>query len=129
MNFKYGGQAYNSTLVSIENVNLEKYSGDKRVLTDRWKEVGDVSALKSLKDRTYTTKPTSRFVQDDNELRLGSVSLGYTFNRQQLRKIGISALRLQLSTEDLFTLSSIKQERGTAYPFARTYNFSLNFTL
>ena len=95
----------------------------------RWKEVGDVSALKSLKDRTYTTKPTSRFVQDDNELRLGSVSLGYTFNRQQLRKIGISALRLQLSTEDLFTLSSIKQERGTTYPFARTYNFSLNFTL
>ena len=129
MNFKYGGQAYNSTLVSIENVNLEKYSGDKRVLTDRWKEVGDVSALKSLKDRTYTTKPTSRFVQDDNELRLGSVSLGYTFNRQQLRKLGISALRLQLSTEDLFTLSSIKQERGTTYPFARTYNFSLNFTL
>lgn len=129
LNFKYGGQAYNNTLVSIENINLEKYSGDRRTLTDRWKEVGDVATLKSIKDRSYTTKPTSRFVQDDNELRLGSVSLGYTFNRTQLRKIGISALRLQLSTEDIFTLSSIKQERGTTYPFARTYNFSLNVTL
>ena len=129
LNFKYGGQAYNSTLVSIENINLEKYSGDVRTLTDRWKEVGDKTPLKSLKDRSYTTKPTSRFVQDDNELRLGSVSLGYTFNRTQLRKMGISALRLQLSTEEIFTLSSIRQERGTTYPFARTYNFSLNITL
>jgi hypothetical protein len=105
------------------------YSGDVRTLTDRWKQPGDVATLKSLKDRSYTTKPTSRFVQDDNELRLGSVSLGYTFNRTQLRKIGISALRLQLSTEEIFTLSSIRQERGTTYPFARTYNFSLNITL
>ena len=129
MNFKYGGQAYNNTLVGIENINLEQYSGDRRTLTDRWKTVGDVATLKSLKDRTYTTKPTSRFVQDDNELRLGSVSLGYNFSRSQLRKIGISALRLQLSTEEIFTLSSIKQERGTSYPFARTYNFSLNITL
>lgn len=129
LNFKYGGQAYNNTLVSIENINLEMYSGDVRTLTDRWKQPGDVATLKSLKDRSYTTKPTSRFVQDDNELRLGSVSLGYTFNRTQLRKIGISALRLQLSTEEIFTLSSIKQERGTTYPFARTYNFSLNITL
>ena len=129
MNFKYGGQAYNNTLVSIENVNLEKYSGDVRILSDRWKQPGDVTTLKSLKDRSYTTKPTSRFVQDDNELKLGSVSLGYTFNRSQLGKSGISALRLQLSTEEIFTLSSIKQERGTTYPFARTYNFSLNITL
>ncbi len=129
LNFKYGGQAYNNTLVGIENINLEQYSGDRRTLTDRWKTVGDMATLKSLKDRTYTTKPTSRFVQDDNELRLGSVSLGYNFSRTQLRKIGISALRLQLSTEEIFTLSSIKQERGTTYPFARTYNFSLNITL
>lgn len=129
LNFKYGGQAYNNTLVSIENINLEKYSGDRRTLTDRWINVGDNAPLKSIKDRSYTTKPTSRFVQDDNELRLGSVSLGYTFNRTQLRKIGISALRLQLSTEEIFTLSSIRQERGTTYPFARTYNFSLNITL
>ena len=129
MNFKYGGQAYNNTLVGIENINLEQYSGDRRTLTERWKTVGDIATLKSLKDRSYTTKPTSRFVQDDNEFRLGSVSLGYTFNRTQLRKIGISALRLQLSTEEIFTLSSIRQERGTTYPFARTYNFSLNITL
>lgn len=129
LNFKYGGQAYNSTLVSIENVNLEKYSGDKRILTDRWKEVGDNATLKSIKDRSYTTKPTSRFVQDDNQLSLGSVSLGYTFDRMSLKKLGLSALRLQLSTEEIFTISSIKQERGTTYPFARTYNFSLNITL
>jgi hypothetical protein len=35
-------------------------------------------------------------------------------------------MRLQLSTNDLMVLSTVRQERGLSYPFARTFNFSLN---
>ena len=113
----------------MENVNLEKCSGDRRILTDRWKQAGDEATLKSIKDRTYVTRPTSRFVQDDNTLTFNSLSLGYDFNRQLVQRWGLSMVRLQFNMEDIATFSSIKQERGTSYPFARTFNFSLNITL
>ena len=129
MSFKCGGQAYNSTLVSIENVNLEYNNADVRTLTDRWINPGDNATLKNIKSRTYTTRPTSRFVQDDNEMTMSSFSLGYEFNRGLVKRIGFDAIRLQFNAEDIFTLSSIRQERGTSYPFARSFSISLNVTL
>ena len=129
MALRYGGQAYNSTLVSIENVNLEYNNADVRTLTDRWLAPGDKATLKSIKNRTYTTRPTSRFVQDDNTLTMSSLSLGYEFDSALVKRAGIDAVRLQFNAEDLFTLSSIRQERGTTYPFARTFSLSLNVTL
>ena len=129
MSFRCGGQAYNSTLVSIENVDLEKYNGDVRVLTDRWIRPGDNATLKSIKDRTHVTRPTSRFVQDDNEMTMSSFSVGYQFDRNLVRHIGLDAARLQFNAENVFTVSSIRQERGTTYPYARSFNISLNITL
>lgn len=129
MSFRCGGQAYNSTLVSIENVDLEKYNGDVRVLTDRWIQPGDDATLKSIKDRTHVTRPTSRFVQDDNEMTMSSFSVGYQFDRNLVKRIGLDAARLQFNAENVFTVSSIRQERGTTYPYARSFNISLNVTL
>lgn len=126
--FRCGGQAYNTTLQGIENVNLESYSGDVRIFTDRWKQPGDVASLKSIKDRSYVTRPTSRFVQDDNTMTMSAVSLGYEFDRGLIQQMNLSSLRLQMNVEDLFTISSIRQERGTSYPYARTFNISLNAT-
>jgi len=37
-------------------------------------------------------------------------------------------VKLLLSSTDLFRLSSVKQERGTSYPFARTFSIGLNVT-
>lgn len=127
--YRWGGQAYNSTLVGIENVDLVYYSGDRRILTDRWKQPGDFSTLKSLQDRTHVTRPTSRFVQNDNELIFNSLSLGYEFDRALVRKWGLGTMRLQFNMEDLGAFSSIRRERGTTYPYARTFNLSLNITL
>ena len=42
-------QCHNSTLVNkVENVNIYEVNADKRVLTDRWKQPGDVTMLKSI---------------------------------------------------------------------------------
>ena len=37
-------------------------------------------------------------------------------------------IKVNFSTTDLFRLSTIKQERGTSYPFARTYTAGLSVT-
>lgn len=125
--YEFGGEAYNETLVTnVENANLNKYNADYRVLTERWQEVGDVTPLKSIKDRYYVTRPTSRFVQKNNYLTFNSFSFGYDFRQNVLKKIGLSSLGLQFNMKDIVTISTIKREMGLSYPFARTFSFTLN---
>ena len=126
--YHFGGQAYNYTLRDIENLYFEAYSGDRRALYERWQKPGDVTTLKAIDDRTKLTRSTSRFVQDDNTLTFNNISLQYTFDRNLVRKWGLSGLRVNASTTDLLYLSSIKRERGTTYPYARTFNLGCILT-
>lgn len=124
--YTYGGQQYNQTLQSkIENANILN-NLDKRVFTDRWKNSGDVSQYKSLKNWNQFTNATSRFVMNDNTFTLQSLSVGYELPRTLLSKISLDRVRFTFSMNDLLRLSTIKQERGTSYPFAWSYNFSVN---
>lgn len=124
--YTYGGQQYNQTLqTKIENADLEN-NVDKRVFTDRWKNPGDVSGFKSLKEYRVPTNPTSRFVQDDNTLTLQSLSVGYELPLDVVKKIRFNRVKFAFNMNDVFRVSSIKQERGLSYPFARSYSFSVN---
>lgn len=125
--YQYGGQEYNSTLVSkVENVNLRDHNADRRVLTSRWQQPGDIAQFKDIAESAYTTRPTSRFMQDLNELSINSLSLGYTFKQERIRRWGLNMLRIQGNMNNLGVISSIEQERGTSYPFARTFDLALN---
>ena len=125
--YDWGKQTYNQTMVDgVENVDIKNSNVDRRVLTQRWQKPGDVTPLKNIADRNRTTQSTSRFVQDNNEFSINSLSLSYDFNPEWVRRIGLDVVRIQASTNDLATFSSIKQERGLDYPFARTFNFGLS---
>ena len=127
--YRFGGDAYNSTLVDyVENVDLASENVDRRVLLDRWQKPGDVTTMKDIRDRNITTGATSRFVQKDNTLQFSSVTLSYDFKTALLKKAHISMCRLSLVANDIFYLSSIRRERGLDYPFARTFSFSLNIS-
>ena len=127
--YRAGGQQYNYTLVNyVEDVNLLNSNADRRVSMMRWQKPGDVVALKDIASSGYVTRPTSRFVQDDNLLQFNSLSLSYDFNPRLINKAKISMLRLTASMEDLGYWSTIRRERGLEYPFSRTFNFSLNVT-
>ena len=82
--------------------------------------------MKSIKDRNNVTLPTSRFVQDYNMLNFNSLTIGYDFDKDLLKKMRMSMLRLSFNMKDIFTISSVKQERGLSYPFARTFNLTLD---
>ena len=125
--YQFGAKAYNGTLASkVEGANPYK-NADKRVLYDRWKEPGDHAKFRRIDDRTSPYQ-TTRLVFDNDLFSLSSVSLSYELPREISQKFYADRVRLMLSTTDVFRLSTIKQERGTSYPFARTFNLSLNVT-
>lgn len=132
--YKFGGDLYNSTLIDrVENVtgygNL-----DKRV-SETWTTPGETALYKGITmaqsptDLAETTKPTSRFVQRNNELYLSSINLGYDFYKMKwLQSVGLEHLKVSFQASDLLRMSSIKIERGTSYPYARTFSLSVNAT-
>ncbi len=125
--YRFGGQLYNATLVSkVENAD-KNYNVDERVLKDRWKEVGDRTFFKGL-NNTTSTYATSRFVQDEKTLAFKNLHLSYEFQDNPWLKtnLGIHSLSLSGNASDLFHKSTIKQERGLSYPFARRFSFSLS---
>jgi len=135
--YRTGGQIYNSTLVNkVENINT-RYNVDKRVLSGRWKEPGDISqfvrlAPLRLEDGSYEmnpkTRPTTRFVQDLSDLDIASLNVYYRFNKKLIKKAGLSQLKISMNMNDVYKFSTVEIERGTSYPFARTVSFSLNAT-
>lgn len=129
MTYQVGGYTYNSTLVDrIENINIGK-NLDIRAAENRWRKPGDVALYKSIALLGHITESSSRFVQELNEIRFDAITLGYQFDAKRfrfMRESRISSFSLNAAVNDLATISSIKQERGLDYPYARTFNLSLN---
>lgn len=122
-----GGQMYNSTLVDrVEDADMI-FNVDRRVLTGRWQKPGDISQYKGYSSKT-NTRATTRFVQDRNELTLSSISAYYEFPKSIYAKLYMQRLRFAVYLNDVATFSSVKVERGTSYPFARTLSFALSAT-
>ena len=123
--YRLGGQIYNSTLAGKVENNNPLNNADRRAYYDRWREPGDIAKYKSVSDLT-TTNATTRFVMDENTLECQSVSLGYEWESEWLaRHLNISYLDLTLYGEDLFRISTVKQERGISYPYSRKFSLAL----
>ena len=137
---------YNATLVEmVENADITQ-NFDRRVLTERWNHVGHKAFFKRYKSRTpydlengiywysdlgYVQSPTqatSRFVQDQKEFDISSISIYYDFKKEWISKIGMERLRFTVLMNEVAKISSIKVERGTTYPFSRTLTFQLSAT-
>lgn len=126
--YRMGGFLYNSTLVNrVENANL-KYNVDRRVYEDRWKQPGDHTFFKDVKDKRIT-QMSSRFVQEENTLECQSFQVKYDLPQKwTLHHLKMQHLSVIFSTNNLFRLSTVKQERGLEYPFSRRYSLSLSAT-
>lgn len=130
LRYRLGGQIFMSTLYDkVENIseNALQYNQDKRALYDRWQKPGDVSKYKSI-SLTDATPMSSRFIADENTLSWESISLGYETQAKWLHRIGASSMTIRGYMNDIFRISTVKNERGLDYPFARTVAFSLGLT-
>ena len=130
LNFRYqlGMDVFNTALWNkVENIDYY-YNQDRRALYGRWKQVGDIVSFKDVRD--YNPSPmTSRFIQEENTLTLESVHLEYQFMDGWIKRLKLGNLKFFVDARDLFRLSTIKAERGTSYPYARTIEAGLSFNL
>ena len=113
---------------------------DRRIFTGRWYEPGQVAQYRDgggsvqhfstsgVDLNNNLTRPTSRFVQKNNVMNISSVSIYREFPLRNLRKLGLQRLRTTLYANDLYTFSSIEIERGTSYPYARSFSLSVTAT-
>ncbi|ERJ59052.1 hypothetical protein M472_09740 [Sphingobacterium paucimobilis HER1398] len=127
LRYRLGGQAFMQTLYEkVENISSRNVvlNQDKRALYDRWKQPGDEAKFKSI-SRTENTPMSSRFVRDNDMLIGESFSLGYeSINAAWLKSIRASSVTFRVYMNDIFHISTIKNERGIDYPFARSVSFS-----
>lgn len=124
--FQWGGQTYNETLINrVENADIMRKNVDKRVLAERWKQAGDKVPYYDIRKKPYI-RPTSRFVQDYNYLSFNSLSIGYDFPVNLISKWRLASLGLRFNANDLGRWSSVKEERGISYPYAKNYSLTLN---
>lgn len=125
--YKWGGKIYNGTLATkVEGCN-PIFNADRRALEARWKNSGDEVFYRSIKS-VLPTYQTTRFVFDDNLFSLQTVSASYDLPRKYAAVIKAERIKINFATTDLFRLATIKQERGTSYPFARSYTAGLSVT-
>ena len=128
--YNYGGQVYNQTLVDkVQDADL-RHNVDRRVFEDRWQKPGDKVMFTRLiggatANATSVTKPTSRFVEDNNWLELSTLNVSYEFKMNWMKKVGLKRLKALFYMNDVFRVSTVKQERGIAYPFARNFSIGL----
>ena len=138
MTYYGGGKLYNTTLLNkVENVDMS-YNVDRRIFEGRWFKSGQNVPYRAIEYKWSNeengvyydrmTRATSRFIQKNNVLNISTVSVYYEFPQSVLRKLRMDRLRATLYTNDLYTFSSIQIERGTSYPYARSFSFSLTAT-
>ncbi len=131
VNFRYqlGADVFNTALFNkVENINF-RYNQDRRALYERWHVAGDIVPFKDVRDQNPSPM-TSRFIQNEKTLTLESVHLEYQFfSDSWIKHLKLGSLRIFADARDLFRLSTIRAERGTSYPYARTVEagVSLNF--
>lgn len=129
MNFRYqtGASVFNEALFNkVENISVSglNKNQDKRALYERWQNPGDKVRFKDIANAA-STPMSSRFIQKENVLSMESVYVGYEFYEGWIKKIGLSNLKIQASMRDVFRASTIKSERGTLYPFARSLELGI----
>lgn len=113
----------------MENIGTEDVynNQDKRALYDRWSTSNREAYFKGI-SLVQTTSKSSRFVMDENTFTGESFYIGYEFPDRIVRKMRLGAMSVQLSMSDMFRLSSVRVERGTDYPFARSLSLSVGIT-
>jgi TonB-linked SusC/RagA family outer membrane protein len=141
--YRFGGDQFNEALFNkVENITGGNATDnfDRRAFYDRWFKPGDVARYSNINleggyDNGYAYDgiaqggyafPSSRFIQKDNNITGESITMGYQFTgKKWMSDMKMNTFSIYVITNDIFRNSTIKAERGTAYPYARYVSVSL----
>ena len=125
--YRMGAEVQLSTLLNkVENISSSalQYNQDVRAFTDRWQKPGDIAKFKRIDDQSATNM-SSRFIATENTLQCSSINVGYRTTRAKfLKTIGATSFNVTAYMNDIFRISTVKEERGLDYPFQRSFSLS-----
>ncbi len=135
---------YRNNLDYAQLVETQSFNDDVNRSPDVlnvWQNPGDITDIPRLGSALGSVdyiNSTDRFLEDASFLRLRNISLGYSFNQEQLKRWPVTGLRFFIQGENLVTFTKYRgwdaeagfrtTDRGN-YPTPRIYTFgaSINF--
>lgn len=162
LNFSYGNDVLNATKLYATKVGSSKNMLDVMNSKNRWMtidasgaRVTDPTALGTLNEgktlaqygdmTAANTYITSWIVEDGSFIRINNITMGYTFPKSLMSKVGISKFRIYATASNLYTFTkysgfdpevSTRNSTGFtpgvdwgAYPRSVTLTVGLNLTL
>ena len=143
LQYSVGADVLNNTGHSLED--RTSIANSKSTVLNAWTENNQNTPIAQtrLADAGYTTLIDSHKVENGSFLRGKNISLGYTFPDKWMSKLGLSKVRLSLSAQNFFLITSYSgydPEVSTYdaafgqniqffdYPKSRSYTLGLNVT-
>ena len=114
-NYRYGNKVINSARMAIEN--MANNNNQSTAINWRWHNEGDIAKLPRAASTastitggttqaiTHNYLGSDRFVEDASFLRLNYAQLSYSFPASKLKNVGIEALRLSATFNNVFCLT------------------------
>jgi TonB-linked SusC/RagA family outer membrane protein len=105
----------------------------------RWEKAGDIATHPKyvLGGNNNSQRPSSRFIENGNYLRLRTISLSYDMPSALVKKAKMDGIRLTASADNLFTITNFSGidpdipgsgEVGTKYPFSKKFVFGIQLS-
>lgn len=138
VNYQFGGKIYDSNYASLMT-SYPQGGGLHTDMYDAWTTPGQITNVPVL-NTAYIANPasaSSRWLVDASYVMLRNASLGYNFNKDVVKSVGVNSLKLFVSGENLWMTSKRKglepyqSFNGTTtnrYSPARIITFGLSTT-
>ncbi len=138
--YKIGGKLYDG---AAKDNNDDGYyyerTHSKYAVENRWKQPGDITDVPLVRgiDLEDSMQKSSRHMHDASFLRLKTITLGYTFPKALVNKVGLGNARVYFNGTNLLTWAAYKEvdpevnaygTRGWETPYSKTYTFGLELT-
>lgn len=110
MQWSYGSKILNANKIVFEQGYYTPYSNQFASFNNRWtpdNPTNDLPRAQISRGDAGNPNPriSSRVIEDGSFIRLKTISLGYTLAKNVLPKIGLSDVKLNLSAQNILTLT------------------------
>ncbi|ROI07678.1 SusC/RagA family TonB-linked outer membrane protein [Chryseobacterium sp. H3056] len=108
-NYQFGGKIYDLNYSTVM-VGYLQGGAAHADLANRWTTPGQITDVPALNSSTYAeaNAGSSRWLVDASYVLLRNASLGYNFNKDIIKSVGINSLKLFVSGENLWMSSNRK---------------------
>jgi hypothetical protein len=119
--YSIGGKVYDSLYSGSMNVLYVNNTWNRNALR-RWQQPGDVTDVPRI-EIGGTSIPTDRYLIDASYFAVKNITLGYTFPRHWMSKVGITGLRVYTSVDNLALFTHL-DGMDPQYNFSGSNNYT-----